>query len=121
MRIKILFIYIFLLILTSCGRDINSGVFSEVDKVEKLFSRKNATHCLRDFIVGEDDGGTWTIISAPSGFNPNLAGDNPCLDFSVSPSGSYTLRYTVTTACCSAYTDVFLIKCGLSASSICNN
>ena len=114
-------VFILGLLLTSCSVELSSGVSEKLCQLDDSFSRSTSTHCLRDFLVGEDDGGVWTIITAPSGFTPTLTGDNPCLNFSVAPSGSYTLRYTVTTACCTAFTDVVLIKCGLSGISLCNN
>ncbi len=118
-------ILVILFLLISCrSQDIpkgNSGLpQSEVEIIGSGLGRRSTSVCLRDLLVGEDSGGTWTLISPTGPFNPTLTGDNPCVDFSTAPGGLYTFRYTITTLCCAFYTDGKIRKCAITGTSTCN-
>lgn len=52
--------------------------------------------CIKsEFNPGADIGGAWTLISGPSGNTvaPLLVGDDPCIDFTVQPEGTYVFEY----------------------------
>lgn len=73
-----------------------------------------------------DDGGTWTIVSLPTGSTltqGDLAGDNPCLDFNIFGCGQYILNYSYSSSTCDGCeknADVVFIKCCLEINPICN-
>jgi hypothetical protein len=81
-----------------------------------------AITCLRDMLINEDPGGTWSVVLQPVGSNlqPLLTGDNPCIQFSNLPCGQYELRYIVGDICCRDTSIVRPLKCCLTASTICN-
>ncbi len=84
---------------------VNAGVErSENIHVPNDQYRSLAIHCMRDFLVGEDAGGTWKLINKPSGsilLQSDLDGtDNPCIDFSNYGCGVYRVQYKVVAPCC---------------------
>lgn len=83
--------------------------------------RRMATHCLRDWLTGEDAGGTWSQIGAtPQNISSLLVGDNPCIEWSDKACGQYNLMYVVGDACCRDTAYVNPLKCCLTGSSNCN-
>ncbi len=81
-----------------------------------------AVKCLRDFLDGEDSGGTWELVSepAPSGISGLLVGDNPCIEWSNKPCGTYQLRYIVGDVCCRDTSYITPTKCCIVGTSSCN-
>jgi hypothetical protein len=106
MRIAIIFT---LIILAGC----------RVQKETIVSSR--AIYCLRDMLVGEDPGGTWSVVTEPPTANltPLLTGDNPCIQWSVQPCGQYELRYIAGDACCRDTSYVRPRKCCLEVEITC--
>ena len=127
MRLSIFLI----LFLFSCSVEIpekyNAGyeVSDDIHVPNNLYQR-SAVHCLRDFITGEDAGGSWKIVSKPLGsilLQGDLSGtDNPCIDFANYGCGQYRLQYKVQAQCCADSTLVTINKrcCNVTASLSCN-
>ena len=70
-------------------------------------------YCLRDGLINEDNGGTWTqlnIGSAPADLTTELTGDNPCIEFDNYPCGSYEFQYKVQNQCCADSTTINILK-----------
>jgi len=109
------FLYLSIFILISCATDPKPLTpMQGIDHKETVVDFKStATHCLRDLITGEDSGGTWTIVSIPSGSiltNGDLTTDNPCIDFGDYGCGLYQLKYTVITDCCEDFVVIKIRK-----------
>jgi len=124
--------FIIILFLASCAveppqKTINAGVErSQNIHVPNDQYKRLATHCLRDFLVGEDEGGAWTLLDKPEGsilLQEDLDGtDNPCIDFGDYGCGVYRLKYKVQDICCkdSVEFDVNKRCCNVTGSLICN-
>jgi len=83
--------------------------------------RQSSVHCLRDYIINEDAGGTWTQVgNTPQNIGGFLVGDNPCIEWGSLACGQYTLKYKVGAACCQDSVIISPIKCCLVGSSTCN-
>lgn len=121
-------IFVFILLVTSCAvKDAQTSdlpqagkSLEEVEILGQGISIRSSTVCLRDRLTGEDDGGTWTLVSPTGGFAPDLTGDSPCVDFSTAPPALYVFRYTLYTLCCQASSTISIRKCGLSGTSTCS-
>jgi hypothetical protein len=121
-----------ILLLSSCAIEppeklINAGVErSENIHVQNSQYRALAVHCMRDFLVGEDAGGDWSIVEKPVGsilVQSDLDGtDNPCIDFADYGCGIYRLKYKVQNTCCKDSSIVRINKrcCNVTASLSCN-
>lgn len=117
MRVAILIIFIGLV---SCNREIVQDKANAGDNECTEF-RKLATHCLRDWLTGEDAGGTWEQIgTSPHDISSLLIGDNPCIEWNDKTCGQYNLMYIVGDACCRDTAYVNPLKCCLVGSSNCN-
>lgn len=99
---RYLFIIILLTFFASCAKE------ASIPDPSLKRVRLNQIYCLRDFLIGEDPGGTWSIVTIPEGstLSPsNLTGDNPCLNFNNFGCGSYTLQYKVFSTTCAGCAD----------------
>lgn len=123
MRIIIL---ITMLVLSSCNsvkllqEKGNAGKLRKGVKYEDVTG--NAVYCLRDFLIGEDAGGYWQVITQPVGEDlaPLLTGENPCIEWSDKECGLYSLRYIVGNPCCRDTAVVNPLKCCLIGISTCS-
>jgi len=107
-----------ILFLSSCATDKRFGNAGQ-DNCE-MFSTK-AVHCLRDFLIGEDAGGTWQQIgTTPQDLSSLLIGDNPCFEWNDKACGQYEFRYIVGDACCRDTSVVRPLKCCMTGFSNCN-
>jgi len=126
---KILYISLFLIISCNSNNDIWEGNAGKLDNRSIYnFQHKNIAfnklnvYCLRDFLTGEDAGGTWEIVTEPAGsdMQPDLTGDNPCIDWTARPCGQYEINYIVGDDCCRDTAMIRPLKCCLEGSSSCN-
>ena len=115
-----------LLFLSSCAADKrfgNAGQTKERDLVcvgSKTY-KTSAIHCLRDFLTGEDAGGTWQQIgTTPQDLSALLVGDNPCFEWNDKACGQYEFRYIVGDDCCRDTSVVRPLKCCMTGISTCN-
>lgn len=119
-------VYILLLLLVCCKTEIPKKTVSAGYQYEGLSYSAMAARCLRTLIIGEDAGGTWTIITKPAGstlVQGLLDGsDNPCIDFDLYGCGLYQLQYKVVQPCCTDSTRITLNKrcCNISGNFNCN-
>jgi hypothetical protein len=92
---------------------------------EGIYNTK-ATHCLRNFLIGEDCCGVWSIVLKPAGstlVQADLDGsDSPCIDFGLKGCGLYRLQYKITDPCCPDSTTINITKrcCQVTGVLICN-
>lgn len=103
---------------TDSGEHMGSGLVSPLQ-----------SYALRDFLVGEDCCGIWTIVSKPDSStltNTHLTGtDNPVIDFNDFGCGDYILQYKVESSTCpncfdSTEVHILLPCCTLVGSSSCD-
>jgi hypothetical protein len=119
------YVAIIIIFLSSCRTDIpytgNAGEAEEnLDLCEGKFS-KRSVHCLRNFLIDEDGGGTWQQIdTTPQNIRSLLIGDNPCFEWDDKACGLYQLIYIVGDPCCYDTAFVNPLKCCLTGQSICN-
>lgn len=111
---------ILILTLASCNRDISpERANAGVDQCAQF--KKMATYCLRDWLLGEDDGGTWEQIgTSPQDLSFLLDGENPCIEWDPLACGQYNLMYIVGDECCRDTAYVNPLKCCLIGISNCN-
>lgn len=84
-------------------------------------SERKTVHCLRDFITGEDPGGTWEQVGvSPQNLTSLLIGDNPCFEWNDKACGLYELRYIVGSPCCRDTATINPLKCCANGYSSCN-
>lgn len=113
-------VILFAFLLVSCSKDIvperaNAGL----DQCATF--RKMATYCLRDWLTGEDSGGTWEQIgTTPEDISNELIGENPCVSWDNKACGQYHLMYIVGDQCCRDTAFVNPLKCCLVGGSSCN-
>ena len=115
------FIYILsIFIISSCAHEVVRPT-ANAGQDECATFRRMATHCLRDWLTGEDAGGTWQQIEAtPQDISGLLVGDNPCIEWSDKACGQYNLMYIVGDDCCRDTAYVNPLKCCLTGNSTCN-
>lgn len=119
-------LYIAIIFLAACSTEIPEKRLSAGYQGEETGFRGMVTHCLRNFLVGEDPGGVWTIITKPSGsilIQADLDGtDNPCIDFEAKGCGVYQLQYKVTETCCIDSSRITINKrcCNINGTFFCN-
>jgi len=125
-------IFALILFMIGCASDLpKSTIDSGQERSENLHVQNDqyramAVHCLRDFLVGEDSGGSWTIVEKPLGsilIQDDIDdSDNPCIDFANYGCGLYRLQYKVIDLCCKDSTIVRINKrcCNVTASLSCN-
>lgn len=121
MRIVIYILSIFFLY--SCAKDtaLKPDWDGEAGLEDCVTFKRMATHCLRDWLTGEDAGGDWEVLTQPIGaeIDTLLIGDNPCIEWSDQECGQYELMYIVGDECCRDTAIVRPLKCCLLASSSC--
>lgn len=115
------YLILIIIVLSSCSRDAVPDK-ANAGQDECAVFRKMATYCLRDWLTGEDAGGTWQQIgTAPQDISSLLVGDNPCIEWSDKACGQYNLMYIVGDACCRDTAYVNPYKCCLAGGgTICN-
>lgn len=120
-QIKIVIIYILYIFIISCASDRKLPI-ANAGQDECAIFKKMATYCLRDWLVGEDAGGTWYQIgTTPEDISGELIGDNPCIDWTNKACGPYPLMYVVGDACCRDTAYVNPLKCcPMTGNIICN-
>lgn len=121
---RVLFYILMILAVASCNADLVvkdewKGV-AGVDECARF--KKMATHCLRDWLIGEDSAGVWEVLTQPVGaqIDTLLIGDNPCIEWNDQPCGQYELMYIVGDDCCRDTAVVRPLKCCLVANSSCD-
>ena len=111
---------ILFLTLASCNRDL-APEKAKAGQDECAVFKKMATHCLRDWLTGEDSGGTWQQIgTTPQNISSLLVCENPCIEWDPLACGQYNLMYIVGDACCRDTAYVNPLKCCLTGISNCN-
>jgi hypothetical protein len=107
---------IFIIFLSSCASDKRFG-----NAGQSAEFKTSAIHCLRDFLTGEDAGGTWQQIgTTPQDLSALLVGDNPCFEWNDKACGQYEFRYIVGDDCCRDTSVVRPLKCCMTGFSTCN-
>ncbi len=113
---KLIFNLCLLLLLSSCAADKRFG-----NAGQSAEFKTSAIHCLRDFLTGEDAGGTWQQIgTTPQDLSALLVGDNPCFEWNDKACGQYEFRYIVGDDCCRDTSVVRPLKCCMTGISTCN-
>ena len=108
-----------ILMITSCNQDIYERANAGMD--ECAVFKKLSTHCLRDWITGEDAGGYWVQQGVtPQDISGLLVGESPCINWDSLACGKYTLMYIVGDQCCRDTATISPIKCCLTGISNCN-
>lgn len=111
-----IFIIYAILLMTACTRQA-----IPVKHELPIDFKRSATHCLRDWLIGEDAGGFWEQVgTSPQDVSAELVGDNPCIEWSGKACGQYELMYIVGDICCRDTAYVRPLKCCLTGSSQCN-
>jgi hypothetical protein len=119
MRYKIYILLI--LFVASCAPDTLQNIRSNAGNADDciVFQRK-AVHCLRNFLTGEDAGGTWQQVgTTPQDLSGLLIGENPCFEWSDKACGQYEFMYIVGDPCCYDTSYVRPLKCCLTIISNC--
>ena len=108
--------YILILILSLYSFSIPTEIIEIGCKNEDI-----AVRCLRDFITGEQNGGSFSQVSGPQDLSSLLVGDNPCFEWNNKACGIYVFRYTVITQCCTDVSpNITVRKCCASVTITCN-
>lgn len=103
----------------SCSKEALERSNAGMDKCSVF--KELATHCLRDWLIGEDAGGHWEQVgTSPEDISSELIGDNPCIEWSGKACGQYELMYIVGDTCCRDTAYVRPLKCCMTGSSSCN-
>lgn len=118
---RIILIFLLTLLLLSCSKDTYDKIGNSGEAFDDCiqYSTK-AVRCLRDFLIGEDGGGTWAQIgTTPEDLSSLLVGENPCFEWSGRECGQYEFMYIVGDPCCYDTSYVRPLKCCLNIEISC--